>query len=487
MREILEKGTGEDLSQYTNEDILELYTGLAGDLGVDSMSIDDAHASITKETGAPVEAQAEGGSATKEDFKPIDDADVGTKESVEDEFVSSEPDPDRDMPSQEELDDMVEAEEVVEQAPEPQAAAAGGGGGPPDDPERLQRLLDASKLSEKKKKADPDLGPYMRGKGANRTSKAAAEIEEFLSQNGYTITQSGKISEAKAPKASKPKNKKEPTGDAVDTSADERIDGGDELNGTADADMGDETPGYKAIDDDLPDPPPEKPETKKDTGKNKKDTGGNETKSSSGKTQRWWEQTIPAKEVTGRSDRIWIQSNDPGPNAPQDAKAKFLNDLDARLNSRDAEVTAKADAQTEELKAARDAETAANDEKRKKFKKKVGYGALGTAELIRELVSNARRNPDEEGGFVTPNMTEPIMAAANLLTGGGVEGINSTQAPQQQQGRDPNDVIDSAIGRSASPFSRVLEDFGPPQNAPGRLPADEPVSTEDIIRRNRPQ
>ena len=43
MREILEDGTGEDLSQYSNEDIVELYGGLADDLGVGKMTIDDAY------------------------------------------------------------------------------------------------------------------------------------------------------------------------------------------------------------------------------------------------------------------------------------------------------------------------------------------------------------------------------------------------------------------------------------------------------------
>ena len=159
MREILEDGTGEDLSQYSNEDIVELYGGLADDLGVGKMTIDDAYNKMRADAdlrtninermaqnepadppeagaGTPEEqnernlqqaiaGQERTDGVTKDTYQPIDDADVGTPETVEDEFVSSEPDPEGDIPSQEELDDMMQAEEVVEQV-EPQAAGADG-------------------------------------------------------------------------------------------------------------------------------------------------------------------------------------------------------------------------------------------------------------------------------------------------------------------------------------------------------------------------
>ena len=273
---------------------------------------------------------------------------------------------------------------------------------------------------------------WIAGAGRNRRSKAAAEIEQFLNENGYKITTAGDISPMPEPKTKKSRGtKKKPTGDAVETAdTAETIDGGDDLDNAADANMGDDGDTFEPIDDepldDVP-PPEETPKGKKGgkgKGKKKEEPKAKGTETSG---DPWWKATI--SEPLDRQDRIWVQANDPGPNAPQDVKAKFLSDLDARVTAKENAAKIDADKADKEKVKERDAERQEGKEKKDRNRRRLGIAGLAGAELTRELIANARRDTDEENTFTKPDMSEPIMSVLNFATGGGLPDALSSPRP----------------------------------------------------------
>lgn len=480
MREILETKTQSSLEGTPASEIIESYAGLAEDMGLADLSLQEAHQQVMNPESAPQTVAAEA--------EPVvtDNAEVGVSDTVDDEFVSSEPDYDRDMPSPDDLD-------------------AGG-----DDPDRLQRLLDASQLTDKARRADPDLGPFVAGKSRTRTSQAAAEIEEFLNANGYKITAVGRISPAKT--AKKPKvtenpddvaineranikgknNRPKPSKgnlETVSSTTDERIDGGDQLDNAAPADLGDTKPepkrkpvdagpSYNPFDKSVPNEKPKK-------GAKKSQPSG-----------QWYSEYIPEKMT--RDETIWAAQNDPGPSDPEAASA-FLNELNAKMSAREAEVNAtrKTTATEEKTRKQEELDKATKEGKRNKTNRnrKIGGTALIAAETAREMATNSSRqdqqaqsDPSMDGKdfFTEPTASEPVLSLIRQLAGPPRD--SEPQQRRQENNVTPNRVIDKFMGRRASPFSRVLEDFGPPPNAPGRRssPADIKGSPEDTIRQNRP-
>ena len=94
MREILETKTQSSLEGTPASEIIESYAGLQEDMGLEGLTLQEAHQQVMNPEGAPQTVATEAEPFVK------DNAEVGITDTVEDEFVSSEPDPDRDMPSE---------------------------------------------------------------------------------------------------------------------------------------------------------------------------------------------------------------------------------------------------------------------------------------------------------------------------------------------------------------------------------------------------